>query len=571
MSYLVLARKYRPQDFTSVTGQEHVTRTLANAIKRDKVAHAHLFCGPRGVGKTSIARVFSKALNCAKGPLSNPCLDCQNCKEIAAGTSLAVREIDGASHNSVDNVRDLIDSFRSLPPPGSRYKIYIIDEVHMLSVAAFNALLKSLEEPPPNTVFILATTEVHKIPETVISRCVRHDFRALGPDEIESRLLQVAKSEKLEIEPEVIRMITRISDGSMRDSQSLLDRVQSFCDGKITASEASRILGTVERALLGRLVKEIISCAPAKTLDVVGEIFARGVDPAIFLREFVAFWRELLLAKIGGAQALERLGVGEQDSAELNSLAAAVTAADLQDLVQIAREGADAALRSAYTKYALEALAVRMASRQPVLEIAKIIDRLMVSSATRPETASARGANELSARQADADKIGAPPSQSKREQTARDSNPQSPEPNSAKPQVATRQSATLDWGSFVAFAVEHGARMVAEHLRRLSVTHFEPGVLKGTGAKFTVASLTAKENMERLQKALEGFSGVEKWKLSLEMVEQGGETGSLIQAERDKKEQHRKKAEDAISNHPKIKSLQRVFPGSSIEDIKVKE
>lgn len=566
MSYLVLARKYRPQDFTSVTGQEHVTRTLANAIKRNKVAHAHLFCGPRGVGKTSIARVFSKALNCAKGPTATPCLECQNCKEITAGTSLSVREIDGASHNSVDNVRDLIDSFRALPPPGSRYKVYIIDEVHMLSVAAFNALLKSLEEPPPNTVFILATTEVHKIPETVISRCVRHDFRALAPDEIESRLLQVAKSEKLEIEPEVIRMITRISDGSMRDSQSLLDRVQSFCDGKITASEASRILGTVERALLGRLVKEIISCAPANTIDVVGEIFARGVDPAIFLREFVAFWRELLLAKIGGSQALEKLGIGEQDAAELKALAETVTAPDLQDLVQIAREGADAALRSAYTKYALEALAVRMASREPVLEMAKLIERLMTPSASRPDPASTRGTNELSSRKVDTGKNGTVSAPPKREVQS-----QNAAPAVSNPQSAAVKGSKLDWGRFVAFAVEHGARMVAEHLRRLSVTQFEPGVLKGTGAKFTIASLTAKENVERLQKALEEFSGVEKWKIGLEMVEQGGEAGSLIQAERDKKEQHRKRTEEAISNHPKIKSLQRVFPGSSIEDIKVKE
>ncbi|MCB0310377.1 MAG: DNA polymerase III subunit gamma/tau, partial [Bdellovibrionales bacterium] len=200
MSYLVFARKYRPDSFATVSGQEHVTQTLSNAIKRDCVAHAYVFSGPRCVGKTSIARIFAKALNCENGPTATPCLECQNCKEISQGTSLAVREIDGASHNSVDNVRELIDSFRSLPAPGTRYKVYIIDEVHMLSLSAFNALLKSLEEPPPHTVFILATTEPHKIPDTVMSRCQRHDFRSLSLESIQSRLADIAEKESLKID-----------------------------------------------------------------------------------------------------------------------------------------------------------------------------------------------------------------------------------------------------------------------------------------------------------------------------------------------------------------------------------
>jgi DNA polymerase-3 subunit gamma/tau len=550
MSYLVLARKYRPQDFTSVTGQEHVTRTLANAIKRDKVAHAHLFCGPRGVGKTSIARVFSKALNCSKGPTPNPCLECVNCKEIAAGTSLSVREIDGASHNSVDNVRDLIESFRALPPPGSRYKVYIIDEVHMLSVAAFNALLKSLEEPPPNTVFILATTEVHKIPETVISRCVRHDFRALGPAEIEARLTQVANAEKLDIEPEVLRMITRISDGSMRDSQSLLDRVQSFCDGAITAAEASRILGTVERALLLGLARRTIDRDPAGVLELVGAVFERGVDPTIFLREFVTMWRELLIAKIGGSKALQQLGVGAEEHQELMKLVDGVSSPDLQDLVQVAREGADAALRSAYSKYALEALLVRMASREPVVELSRVVEQVLAQGgAARTSQATAPAAAKMAV-------------------------PARAEPL-AKPVTTEAPPAAgvtaLDWGSFVTFATENGARILAEHLRRLSIVLFQPGTLVAKGPKFTVASVESKENIERLKQALSAYSRVDGWKVTLEASEQGEVAGSLVSAERERKVESRRKTEEAIGNHPKIKSLQRVFPGSSIEDIKVKE
>ena len=560
MSYLVLARKYRPQDFTAVTGQEHVTRTIANAIKRNKVSHAHLFCGPRGVGKTSIARIFAKSLNCAKGPTPTPCLECQNCKEITAGTSIAVREIDGASHNSVDNVRDLIDSFRALPPPGSRYKIYIIDEVHMLSIAAFNALLKSLEEPPPNTIFILATTEAHKIPETVISRCVRHDFKALAPEQIESRLSQVVAAEKMAIEPEVLRMITRIADGSMRDAQSLLDRVQSFCEGKITAAEASRILGTVERALLGSLVRAILDRAPAKVLEIVGEVFSRGVDPTIFLKEFVTMWRELLIAKVGGAGALEQLGLAPDERKEALALVENVSPQDLQDLVHVAREGSDAALRSAYSKYALEALAVRMASREPVVELAKLIERAAgVSSAPPP----ANGGGKTATAEVH-------PAPIERAKPAPSSPPPAATPASARTS-GSPSTKGLDWGTFVQQATESGARIISEHLKRLSVTLFESGKLKAKGPKFSVSSLQHKDNVEKLRQALARYSGIEQWQVSLEVAEQESVPGSLLHTEREQNERKRRETEENVANHPKIKSLQRVFPGTSIEDIKVKE
>lgn len=533
MSYLVLARKYRPDSFASVSGQEHVTRTLSNAIKRNKVAHAYLFAGPRGVGKTSVSRIFSKALNCAKGPTAEPCLECQNCKEIAAGTSLAVREIDGASHNSVDNVRELIESFRALPAPGSRYKIYIIDEVHMLSTSAFNALLKSLEEPPPNTVFILATTEAHKIPDTVISRCQRHDFRALNFADIEARLREIAKFEKLKAEPDALRMIARLSDGSMRDAQSLLDRVQSFCEGMITAEEASAALGSVERRVLFDISRAVFERNPDSALRSLGGCFQSGVDPVLFLKEFAAHWRDLLMARFGSEDALQAIGLSSDEKHELQAVATRASDADLQDLVHLAREGADAALRSAYPKYALEALLVRMSTREPVQELSTVISHLKGVLGTGKEAVS----------------------------------------NQSVPVVGktTAPARAPEWPGFVSFVASNISKIIAEQLKRLSVESFAKGTLSLKGPEFSVQYLSEAGNKSKLLKALEAYSGVANWSIKLEVGEAGATSGSLRDEEIREKKQAEKVKTQSISNHPKIKSLQKAFPGSTIEDIKIRE
>lgn len=555
MSYLVLARKYRPGSFAAVSGQEHVTRTLANAIKRNKVAHAYLFAGPRGVGKTSISRIFSKALNCEKGPTVEPCLECRNCLEIAAGTSLAVREIDGASHNSVDNVRELIDSFRALPPPGSLYKIYIIDEVHMLSTSAFNALLKSLEEPPPNTVFILATTEAHKIPDTVISRCQRHDFRALSFAEIENRLREIAKSEKISIEAEPLRMIARLSEGSMRDAQTLLDRVQSFCDGKITPEATSIALGSVEQRVLIEISRAIFAHAADKALTQLGSCFASGVDPALFLKEFAAHWRDVLMARFGSAEALQVLALSVEDKKELEQISAGVSNTDLQDLAYLAREGADQALRSAYPKYALESLLVRMATREPVQDIGVIVQHLKGVLGSAP-------------RMTGGGTVAQPVRQ--------DSAPRTTAPVDASRPAAAATSAAKggDWADFVGFVSSKVSKILAEQLKRLSIESFGSGKVLASGPDFYVQSLSTKEAKEKLAKALEGFSGTSNWVFQLKAVEAGAAVagpGSLLEEEMKERRAQEKERAQTISNHPKIKSLQKVFPGSTIEGIKVRE
>ncbi len=564
MSYLVFARKYRPGSFASVVGQEHVTRTLGNSIQRNRVAHAYLFAGPRGVGKTSIARIFSKALNCQNGPTAEPCLECPNCVEITKGSSLAVREIDGASHNSVDNVRELIESFRSLPAPGYRYKIYIIDEVHMFSGSAFNALLKSLEEPPPNTVFILATTEVHKIPETVISRCQRHDFRALPAEDIEKQLQYIAGQEKVKIEPEVFRMIARFSDGSMRDSQSLFDRVCSFCDGAVTAAEAGKILGVVERSLLFSLSQAIFSHDSAKALEVIGIAFSRGIDPALFLKEFASHWRELLVARFGGEKGLERLGVSADDSTELRRQVEGLSTHDVQDLAELARGGADQALRSSFPKYALEALVVRLSTRAPVREIADVLDALKSGKVL---AAPAPAVTVATAKVARPEPVG--------ERSSTPTIHRAPVGASAPVEGhPVASGGLLDWSSFVRFATDEGARMLAEQLKRLSVDSFSPGVFKARGPDFSIAYLLKSENKAKLEKLLGGFvKGAPAWRITLDAGASAGqaEPGSLLHNEQSAKSEAERRRSEEISNHPKIKSLQKAFPGSTIEAIKVKE
>ncbi len=541
-----------------MSGQEHVTRTLSNAIKRDKVVHAYLFTGPRGVGKTSVARILSKAINCQKSGATEPCLECPSCKEIGAGTSLAVREIDGASHNSVDNVRELMDSFKSLPPPGYRFKVYIIDEVHMLSVSAFNALLKSLEEPPPNTVFILATTEVHKIPETVLSRCQRHDFRALSVQTIEQRLLQVCKEEEIKADSDSIRLIARLADGSMRDAQTLLDRVQSFCEGKITADDTSRALGTVERRALVALAAAIFARDVERVLEQVSELFASGIDPSTLLREFVSFWREVFVAKLGGEQRLKVMGISDDTAVELLRMTSPFEAVDIQDLWDVAREGADRCLRSAHPRYGFEALVVRMATRQPVAELGELIARI----SSQPEAAPS------GARSASAQSTAVPAQSQARSAAPRlEARPQSAASAAQPAAAAPPKGAALSWEDFLRGGAEAGGKMFVESLKRLRVTRFEHGVIEGTGPEFNVKSVMGDKAkvMALLNDFVnrQGLQSVTTWKIAFVKGQGSAESATAQQPSA-------RSNVEAVQGHPALQSLQKIFPGSKVEQVRSK-
>lgn len=550
MSYLVLARKYRPSGFSSVSGQEHVTRTLANAIARNKVVHAYLFTGPRGVGKTSVSRILSKALNCQQPNGAEPCQECSCCKEISTGTSLAVREIDGASHNSVDNVRDLIDSFKALPPTGYKFKVYIIDEVHMLSISAFNALLKSLEEPPPNTVFILATTDVHKIPETVISRCQRHDFRALAVDVIQARLTDVCATEKLTVEPEALTLIARLADGSMRDAQTLLDRVQTYCEAGITAAETSRALGSVERVALVGLTQHIARRDVSAALNAVADLFSTGIDPSTLLKEFTNFWREVFLAKLGGETRLRSVGLSEDSIVELLRLVSPLEPIDVQDLWDLARDGADRCLRSSHQRYGFEALVARLATRQPVREMGELIGAALAHGGATRSVASGEGRVASTPRASTASQASATP------QTM----------SAPVSDVASGSGVgALRWEGFVSFAADKGGRILSENLKRVRVTRFEVGALEGTGPEFTINSiLRDKAKLNELLSAHAGEAKLTTWKIQL--TKGPGATDGTESTQSVAKAM----TTESLESHPALQSLQKVFPGSKVEQVRVK-
>jgi DNA polymerase-3 subunit gamma/tau len=283
MAYVVLARKWRPMTFEKVIGQEHVTRTIMNALKIQRIAHAYIFAGPRGVGKTTTARLLAKAVNCENQPVLNPCNSCKTCQSITKGIHLDVIEIDGASNRGIDEIRNLRENIKFAPATATS-KIYIIDEVHMLTKEAFNALLKTLEEPPSHAIFILATTEIHKVPPTILSRCQRFDFKRISVKHIHNQLEEIVLKESLEIESDVLHLISKKADGSMRDAESILDQMISFSEGQLTSKQVRDSLGIIEQDLFFEFSKLLIEKDNKKILDYAHKIINTGYDLLDFLQ-----------------------------------------------------------------------------------------------------------------------------------------------------------------------------------------------------------------------------------------------------------------------------------------------
>ena len=340
MSYQALYRKWRPSDFKDVKGQDHIVTTLQNQIKADRIGHAYLFCGTRGTGKTSVAKIFAKAVNCEHPVDGNPCGECPTCKAIAAGVSMNVIEIDAASNNGVDNIREIRDEVQYSPTEG-KYKVYIIDEVHMLSIGAFNALLKTLEEPPSYVIFILATTEAHKIPITILSRCQRYDFHRISIDTIADRLSELMKAEHINVEDKALKYVAKAADGSMRDALSLLDQCIAFYLGKdLKYENVLDVLGAVDTGIFSRMMNIITSGDVAACMNLMEELIMQGRDIQQFVNDFVWYMRNLLLIKTTDDESkiLDVIEVSEDSFKELKKDAAKVDADTLMRYIRVLLE-----------------------------------------------------------------------------------------------------------------------------------------------------------------------------------------------------------------------------------------
>jgi len=373
-SYLVLARKWRPQLFDEVVGQQHITQTLQNAISQKRVAHAFLFTGARGVGKTSTARILAKALNCEKSLQTNPCDQCTNCQEITHGTSMDVIEIDGASNRGIDEIRELKENVRYTPAK-SRHKIYIIDEVHMLTKEAFNALLKTLEEPPPHIIFIFATTEPHKIPATILSRCQRYDFKRIPFREVIGSLKRIVEKENIQISQRGLLSIAQESEGSLRDAQSLLDQVIAYAGENIRDEDIAEVLGLIDRKILNDTIEAIANRDVERCMEVIEIVYHFGYDLQHFCRELLQYLRNLILMKV--SQHPEGLmELPEEELELLRKQAEKFQFDQLNHLFSLLLKGEQEIAQSTFPRTMLEMTLIRMATLRPILPIDEMIKKL---------------------------------------------------------------------------------------------------------------------------------------------------------------------------------------------------
>lgn len=374
MSYIVLSRRYRPKSFNEIVGQKHVVTTLVNALQTNRVAHAYLFAGPRGVGKTSMARILSKALNCQKGTTDTPCNKCSTCNSITSGNDIDVLEIDGASNRGIDEIRNIRQNV-GYAPAVSRHKIYIIDEVHMLTKEAFNAILKTLEEPPEHVKFIFATTSPSRVPDTVQSRCQRFDFKNISIPDISDRLAQICKTEKIAAEEEVLQSIAKYARGGLRDSESILDQLASFCHEKITLKDVYDIFGVVSEDKLSSLINSFIEKNPELSIEIFHSVIESGKDIEGFIDQLLLYIRDLLLVSVCKKES----DTIETVSGDLNLLrmqSSSFSPETLMYMFQVISESKTKTRDLLQQKIYLEVLFVKLATMEELRPLSSVLDKI---------------------------------------------------------------------------------------------------------------------------------------------------------------------------------------------------
>ena len=374
MTYLIYARKYRPKTFEEMIGQNHVVQTLQNAIKNNRVAQAYIFSGMRGVGKTTVARILAKALNCQHGPTPTPCNKCEFCKAITEDRSLDVLEIDGASNRGIEEVRSLREGVK-YRPIHSLYKVIIIDEVHMLTTPAFNALLKTLEEPPPHTVFIFATTEFHKVPATIVSRCQHFEFKKISQKEIINHLLDITKKENITISPYGLNLIAEAADGSLRDAQSLLDKAVAFSGEAINDEDLKEILGTIKKDILFSFSRTILEEKPEGIFPLVEEVIENGYDLRFFYKELIQHFRNLLLIK-SIKEPQDLMPLNEEDMNDLKEEAKKASQEELLRYLVVFQQGEQGLRFSSHPRIYLEVFLVKLCHFKKIAPLKDIMQEL---------------------------------------------------------------------------------------------------------------------------------------------------------------------------------------------------
>jgi DNA polymerase-3 subunit gamma/tau len=562
MSYLVLSRKYRPQRFQEVVAQDHVTRTLKHALEADRLAHAILFTGPRGTGKTTVARILAKAVNCDSGPTATPCNQCQSCNEITAGSSADVYEIDGASNNSVDQVRELRDN-AVYKPAYSRSKIYIIDEVHMLSVSAFNALLKILEEPPDHVLFFFATTEPRKIPITILSRCQRHDLRRIASAAIVDQMAALCAKEKVEVPEATLRLIAKEADGSMRDALSLLDQVIVLGGDKIDHHEVVELLGVVDHTTTEAMADDLIAGRSQALLACIDEIYAHGQDIYGAFADLTAQIRRLLVIKLV-PEPEKILDISEAERAELQAKVETVSAPWLQTLFEQLTQAEPAVRLAKHPRLTLEMVMLKLAQAKPVLPIDTLIDKidcLRQSVADALSAVAATDSDDMSVSVSPATPDAAPAQSPVQAPTAAAQSARGDEENAAAPFSHEPGNLTATWGE-IKTRVAEAKPSLAASLKNVAIAQTGPRelTLEIKGSDFSRARVASKTSLALIAKAANIVLGGQ-WHLKLNR--------KTSPSPEHKAQAQRKKS--AASGHPLVNEALTIFEGEVIDVITQEE
>lgn len=583
MDYQVSARKYRPGTFDDVIGQPHVVQTLVNAMTTKRIAQAYLFSGTRGVGKTTVARILAKALNCEQGPTGMPCGICVNCMEIAQGHSVDVIEIDGASNTSVDDVREIRENVKFTPFKGA-YRVYIIDEVHMLSNSAFNALLKTLEEPPPHVVFIFATTEIHKIPATILSRCQHYNFRRIAKTEIIARLRHVAEQDGIKLEERSLAALARASEGSMRDGLSLLDQAVAFGGKSIVHAELETLLGAVPQELLRSLIQAIISQDSAAALRSLSQLIEGGHDLRAYCADVVEYLRNLLVVSVTASQEWPALiGASADDLAQLAADKGSLTPEHIQQLFALFTQAEDALRFSAHPRFVLETAAVK-ATRLLRKEAVAPEQPARAASSGPTQTAAVRSETPPTSRPVGAApkpfRSTAPPAAAPAIRpapggaTAKTIQPPSSEP-ATRPAGApttgarTPQAVTLDWERLQE-EVGHSFPNIAPFLEMGRLVAIEGNAVTiGFGKQATVARamLEKSDNIHALTSLCERMSGQPVRVRVVELTDTDPPGPTMAQIRTAKEQEQKLVLLERAKAHPVVKEALEIF-GAELADVR---